>query len=161
MRLRFRLPSASARLVQRLIHGTARWTRPLTIGVRAVILDGEDRVFLVKHSYVPGWHLPGGAVGPGESVFDALLRETREECGIEVMGQPALHGLFFNNRASRRDHVVVYVVREFRQGQPRLPDWEIVEAGFFACDALPDGTSAATRARLCEVLEGSAAAKQW
>lgn len=161
MGLRLRLPGFSARFVQRLIHGTARWTRPLTIGVRTMIFDGENQVFLVKHSYVPGWHLPGGAVEPGETLFDAMLRETREECGIEVTGQPALHGIFFNSGASRRDHVVVYVVRAFRQGQQRPPDWEIVEAGFFPVHALPDGTTAATRRRLREVLDGSAAASEW
>ena len=160
MRLKLRMPTSSARLVERLIHGTARWTRPMTMGVRAIVVDGDDRVFLVKHSYVPGWHLPGGGVEPGETVFDAMVRETREECGIEVMGQPALHGVFFNSRASRRDHVVVYVVRTFRQ-QPRRPDWEIVEAGFFPVGGLPDGTTAATRRRVREMLEGSGPATEW
>ena len=48
-----------------------------------------------------------------------------------------LHGVFFNARVSRRDHVVVFVVRAFRQeGGPRNPH-EIIDHGFFALDALP------------------------
>ena len=39
----------------------------LSLGVRLVVLDAEGRVFLVRHSYLPGSHLPGGAVDPGES----------------------------------------------------------------------------------------------
>lgn len=159
--MRFRFPAASARIMERLIHGSARFTRPLTIGVRAVVLDPENRVFLVKHSYVPGWHCPGGAVEPGETVHDALLRETREECSIEILGEPQLHGIFFNRRASRRDHVAVFVVREFRQLAARRPDWEIVDTGFFALDALPDGVTGSTRARLNEVALGLMPPKDW
>ena len=42
----------------------------MTLGVRGVVLDGEDRVFLVKHSYVAGWHLPGGGVEVGETFLE-------------------------------------------------------------------------------------------
>ena len=153
-----RLP---ARIIQGLIHLVARFTRPMTLGVRAVLLDEAGRVFLVRHSYVPGWHCPGGAVEAGETVEHALAREVREEGAIEILGTPDLHGIFFNRASSRRDHVIVYVVRDFRQLGPREPDWEIVETGFFPLAALPDGTSAATRARLREVLDGAAKTAFW
>ena len=120
MRWSVSLPVGLQRLAPRLIHATARLTRPLTIGVRAVILDesdavGNTKVFLVRHSYVPGWHLPGGAVEAGETVLEALVRETREECAIAIEPDvPRLFGLYFNRRVSRRDHVAVYVARDFR-----------------------------------------------
>jgi len=164
MRWGLRLPAGLQRLAPRVIHGSARFTRPLTMGVRAVILDqrsGESRVFLVRHSYVAGWHLPGGAVEPGESVGDCLLREVREECAIAVAGTPRLFGLYFNRQASRRDHVAVYVVRDFRVLSPRRPDWEIVDSSFFGRESLPDGTTAATLARLAEVLDGQPAGPDW
>ena len=92
----------------------------MTLGVRAVVLDGDSRVFLVKHSYVSGWHLPGGGVEVGETFREALRRELVEEGRIELTGDPPLHGLFLNSHVSRRDHVAVYVVRQFTQD--RLPE---------------------------------------
>lgn len=133
----------------------------MTLGVRAVALDAEGRVFLVRHSYVPGWHLPGGAVEVGETMVDALVRELREEGNIAVHGKPALHGLFFNAWPSRRDHVAVFVVRDFAQLGTRAPDWEIVESGFFPVAALPDDTTRATRDRLREVLAGREISPRW
>ena len=59
---------------------------------------------------------------------------------------PVLHGIFFNSRASRRDHVALYIVRDFRQDAMPAPNYEIIEHGFFAPGALPEGTSRATRA---------------
>ncbi len=164
MRWHLRLPATLQRMAPRVIHGAARFTRPLTMGVRAVILDQSSdgpRVFLVRHSYVAGWHLPGGAVEPGESVGDCLLREVREECAIAVAGTPQLFGLYFNRQASPRDHVAVYVVREFRVLSPRRSDWEIVDADFFGRERLPHDTTAATRARLAEVLDGQPAGPDW
>ena len=159
-----RLPGGVQRLVPRLIHGSARFVRPLTMGVRAVVeRDGPDgpEVFLVRHSYVAGWHLPGGAVEVGETVGDALVREVREECAIAVDGRPELFGLYFNRGASRRDHVAVYRVRDFRVLSRRAADWEIVEADFVPRARLPDGTTAATRARLAEMFDGRTPAADW
>lgn len=62
----------------------ARHRRALTLGVRAVVIEGEKRVFLIKHSYVQGWHFPGGGVEPRESIGNALARELEEEGGIEL-----------------------------------------------------------------------------
>jgi ADP-ribose pyrophosphatase YjhB (NUDIX family) len=118
-------------------------------------------IFLVKHSYVAGWHLPGGGVETGETFLQALTRELTEEGNIAMTAPPVLHGVFFNQRASRRDHVALYVVREFRQDTPPQPNYEIIEHGFFAPDALPDGTSRATRERIAEVLEGAAVSEVW
>jgi ADP-ribose pyrophosphatase YjhB (NUDIX family) len=133
------------------MHLFWRFSRGMTLGVRAAVFDGEGRVFLVRHSYVPGWHLPGGGVEPGETVMDALGRELDEEAGLSVLEPPVLHGLFFNRHVSRRDHVAVFIVRRSQPTETAMPRLEIRERGFFMQDALPEGTTRATRARLAEI----------
>jgi 8-oxo-dGTP pyrophosphatase MutT (NUDIX family) len=133
--------------IRRVLHTYWRFARGMTLGVRAIVIDPQGRVFLVKHSYVTGWHLPGGGVEVGETVNEALDRELLEEGGITPLEPPALQGVFFNSRISRRDHVVVFVVRAFRQDGGPLHAHEIVDYGFFALDALPPDTTRGTRAR--------------
>src|ERR1700737_4014471 len=91
--------------LRRVLHLYWRFARGMTLGVRAVVLDAENRVFLVKQSYVSGWHLPGGGVEVGEAFRDALRRELMEEGRIDLLGEPRLHGVFHNRHVSRRDHV--------------------------------------------------------
>jgi ADP-ribose pyrophosphatase YjhB (NUDIX family) len=148
-------------VIRRVMHVYWRFSRGMTLGVRALVLDGHGRIFLVKHSYVAGWHMPGGGVETDETLLDALGRELIEEGCIELTGPPLLHGMFFNRRASRRDHVALFVVRQFRQVRAPVPNHEIVAHGFFAADALPEDTTPATRARIREVLEGLPASERW
>jgi 8-oxo-dGTP pyrophosphatase MutT (NUDIX family) len=148
-------------LLRRFFHLYWRFARGMTLGVRAVVVDKDDRVFLVQHSYVSGWHLPGGGVETGETFLDALRRELIEEGRIEIAGEPALHGLFFNGHVSRRDHVAVYVVTQFAQDRLPEPNREIVACGFFEVGALPSGTTEGTRLRIAEVLDGRARIATW
>jgi 8-oxo-dGTP pyrophosphatase MutT (NUDIX family) len=156
-RLRRRLEPA----IRPLVHFYWRWSRGATLGVRGMVIDGAGRIFLVRHSYVDGWHLPGGGVETGETMLEALTRELAEEGNIRLTAAPKLHGVFFNKRMSRRDHVALFVARDFTQDGPPAPNREIVEHGFFALDALPDGASRATRARLAEVFGGVAVSELW
>jgi len=147
--------------LRRVLHFYWRFARGLTIGVRALVIDGAGRVFLVKHSYIQGWHLPGGGVEVGETLMAALRRELREEGNIEISGPAPFFAVYYNRRVSRRDHVALYVVRSFRQSAPPQPNSEIVAHGFFAPDSLPEETTRATRARIAEVLGEGAAAELW
>jgi len=148
-------------VIRPLIHFYWRFARAATLGARAMVIDGTGRIFLVKHSYVDGWHMPGGGVETGETMLTALARELAEEGNIQLAGQPQLHGMFFNARVSRRDHVALFIVREFRQDGPPVPNREIVAHGFFAIDALPPDTGRATRARVAEVFGGATVSELW
>ena len=97
----------------------------------------------------------------GETFLEALRRELVEEGRIELTDEPALHGLFFNGHVSRRDHVAVYVVRQFRQDRLPAPNHEIVECGFYDAGALPAETTRGTRLRIAEVLDGAAPIATW
>jgi len=156
-RLRTRFEPA----LRQLFHLYWRFARGMTLGVRAIVLDSEDRVFLVKHSYISGWHLPGGGVETGETLREALQRELIEEGRIELAGEPVLFGVYLNSHISRRDHVAVYVVRKFRQDRLPEPNREIVDCGFFETGALPPGTTMGTRRRISEVVENKPQIQIW
>lgn len=143
-------PRGLHRVVVRILHVYFALSRGMTLGVRAACFDAAGRVFLVRHSYVPGWYLPGGGVERHETALMALAKELREEGNLEMTSRPDLFHAYYNSGASRRDHVLLYRV-DVRQTAPRPPDREIVECGFFEPSALPDGTTAATRRRLSEL----------
>jgi len=148
-------------VLRRLFHLYWRFARGMTLGVRAVVLDGENRVFLIKHSYVSGWHLPGGGVETGETLHEALKRELVEEGRIELAGEAVLFGVYLNSHVSKRDHVAVYVVRHFSQDRKPEPNHEIVACGFFAATDLPPETTEGTRLRITEALDGTAPITTW
>lgn len=148
-------------VLRRAFHLYWRFQRGATLGVRGMVIDGDGRVLLIRHTYVPGWHLPGGGVETGETMLAALTRELREEGNIELTGAPVLHGVYFNKQASRRDHVALFVVRDFRQNGTHKPNFEIAECEFFARDKLPEGTTKGTHARIAEVLDGAAVSEFW
>jgi ADP-ribose pyrophosphatase YjhB (NUDIX family) len=138
-----------------------RLARGMTLGVRGVVLDSDGNVFLVRHGYTPGWHFPGGGVEPGENLAEALTRELMEEGNLRITGTPLLHGVFRNAQAAPRDHVAVFVVREFEQSPPPQPNWEIREASFFPLNKLPEGMTEGTRRRLEEILYGAPVGAHW
>ena len=148
-------------LIRRCFHLYWRFARGMTFGVRALVFDAEGRVFLVKHSYVDGWHLPGGGVEVGETAFEAMRRELQEEGNITFTGRPDLHGIFFNRHVSQRDHVVVYIVRDYHQPTKPPPNREIVDCGFFDLKSLPEGTTRGTRLRIEEAANGRPISLDW
>lgn len=143
-----------------LLHPWYRLTRGLTLGTRTVVIDGGSHVLLVRHTYAPGWLLPGGGVECGETIFESARRELREEAGIIAEAEPVLHGLFLNDANFKGDHVAVLVLRQFRR-EPFKSTMEIAEARFFPADALPEGTTGGTRRRVAEIFGGQAISPDW
>jgi 8-oxo-dGTP pyrophosphatase MutT (NUDIX family) len=138
-----------------------RLRRPLTAGVRGLVFDEKGHVLLVRHTYIPGWYLPGGGVERGETMLTSLKRELEEEVGVTLTGEARLQGLYANFREFKSDHVALYVVGHgaYEHAPRRSP--EIAESGFFPPQALPNGISPSTARRIAEVTEGLAADELW
>ena len=155
------MPPLIYRLARPLLGRFWVLVRGLTLGVRGVVLDGEGHVLLIRHGYAPGWTFPGGGVEIGETSEQALERELLEEANVRLQSRPALHGIFHQPYFSRRDHVLVYVVRAFDWPGPPPPNREIAECRFFARDALPADTSPGAKRRLAEILDGIPVSRDW
>ena len=123
--------------------------RGVTLGVRAAVFDRGGRVLLVRHSYLQGWHFPGGGVEFGETALQALARELQEEAAIVLDAPPRLRGLFRNPEWTAGDHLAFYETERWTQGA-WTPGLEIEAADFFAPDALPGDAHPSVRRRLSE-----------
>ncbi|HVW92746.1 MAG TPA: NUDIX domain-containing protein [Devosia sp.] len=134
--------------------------RRMTLGARIALVEG-DRVYLIRHTYVPGWHFPGGGIEPGESVELGVARELSEESAYRLTARPELFGLYHNVSVTNRDHVAFYIGRQFEEARGFAPNFEIAEFGWFDWRALPAGASEATRRRVAEMFEGVEKAELW
>ncbi|MGH8908685.1 MAG: NUDIX domain-containing protein [Egibacteraceae bacterium] len=125
-----------------------RIAKPASLGVRAIITDGEN-VVLVRHSYTCGWYLPGGKVTRTETVLDALWRELDEELGLDPpQTPPQLLGLYASTREAKRDHIAVYIVNGGATGGAL--GMEVLDRQAFLLDDLPADLSPGTARRLAE-----------
>lgn len=130
-----------------------RQVRGLTLGARALVVDGEGRVLLIEHSYTPGWHLPGGGVERDETVEQAIHRELAEEVGVIPGHRPRLVSAHSNARLFRGDHVLLYRIDHWTM-TTATSRGEILRVDWFHPSALPETTTAGTRRRIAEMLDG-------
>jgi 8-oxo-dGTP pyrophosphatase MutT (NUDIX family) len=146
--------------LQPLYRVYSRLSRGMTLGVRGVVLNAAGEVLLVEHTYVAGWHLPGGGVERGETAEEAIVRELVEEAGVQALERPKLIGAHSNHPLHRGDHVLVYRVDKWAPCE--ATSWgEILAVGWFAPDRLPVGITAGTRRRIGEVFGGDAPSAHW
>ncbi len=155
-----RLLILGAWLGRPLIQASARARRGLTLGVRGLVTDAEGRVLLVEHTYVAGWHLPGGGVERGETAEAALARELAEEAGIRLTERPALVSIHSLEAHFPGDHVLLYRAGAWETCAASAQG-EIARVAWFAPDDLPAGTTEGTRARIAEAIGGARADEGW
>ncbi len=145
-----------------ILQSAFRLKRSVTLGVQGLVLDSQGRVLLLKHTYKPGWHLPGGGVEKGETVWETLHHELLDEVAIRVTGEPELFGIYSHHPVFPNDHIALFVVRPGQYVElPWEPNAEIAERAFFSPDALPPDTVKGTRRRLREVLQGAPRSEYW
>lgn len=121
-------------------------------GSAAAIVDAAGRVLLIKENYGRRrYGFPGGALEPGEAPDDTVVRETREETGVEVEIDYLVGVYRLVNRFQGwlfRCHIVA--------GVPRRPDsGEIAEVGWFPVDAIPAAVTNLLHHALADVVSGT------
>ena len=147
-------------LIRPFFHLYARTRRGMTLGVRGMVLDAEGRVLLVRHTYVKGWHMPGGGVEHGETAEVAIARELVEEAGVRLTAPPILVSIHSAHAKFKGDHILFYRIDAW---EPCLATsrGEIAEIGWFSLGGLPDGTTDGTRGRIAEALSGAVRQPLW
>lgn len=150
-------------ILQKLIRFSVRHIRalllaPVDLGVAAVV-ERDDKIVLVRHSYKSGLMFPGGAVDRNEHPTDAILREMREEIGLTASAPPELVGVFAGRRGWVANVVLLYRIRDAQF--TFAPSWEIRELALADPQAPPQDASTATRRRLAEIFDGAPVSHRW
>jgi 8-oxo-dGTP pyrophosphatase MutT (NUDIX family) len=135
MRLSVQLRRAAIRVAYAGLRTYWFVARPRIVGVKCVLMHGED-VLLVRHTYGnPAWDLPGGTVRRRELPREAARREMNEELGRRIEDWTALGELYVNTN-HHDDNLNLFQARvEDRELQLNLT--ELAEAAWFPRDALP------------------------
>ena len=129
--------------VWRAIRGPLQWRilwlahAKFMIGVTGVVRDEQGRVLLLRHRMWPEgrqWGLPTGYAIKGEEFGATVVREVREETGLEVKPGALVH-----LKSGYRLRVEVAYEAQLVGGELKIDSFEILEAGWFSPDELPEG----------------------
>lgn len=115
--------------------GFVLWKNPAPVGM--ALIGHEGRLVLIRRAAAPlagYWAPPAGYVECGESVPDAVMREAREECGLEIV----LDGLLgvYSQPDVDVDVIAIAYTAHATGGQLAAGD-DAVDARLFARDDLP------------------------
>lgn len=121
-----------------------------TIGAFAIILDTQERVLLCHRKDMDRWNLPGGGVMSGETPWQAVIREVREEVGLQISVERLL-GIY---AYPPRNDLVFSFLCVMIGGEMRVSD-EADAIDYFAFDHLPPTTHLHHILRINDLLECS------
>jgi 8-oxo-dGTP diphosphatase len=120
------------------------------MGAAAAVLDSQQRILLVRHTYGRlNWELPGGASEPGESIIDTALRELQEETGLEAVAE-RLTGVYYDAEADAHHFVFRCLLLSERSPVPSSP--EISACDYWSVADLPRPISNFTIQRVNDTL---------
>ena len=124
------------------------------VGVGAVIVDDEGRLFLARRGPQARnerglWEFPGGSVEFGEKLAQALVREMREEYGVEIAVGELLDVVDHILPAEGQHWVSPAFICAITSGAPTIREPEkCIELGWFHPDEMPDDLTQVTRVNL-------------
>lgn len=119
----------SSKFMLAILHKYFLFKRGMTLGVRVVVQNREGAILLVKHTYISGWHFPGGGVDNGEDAETAARREVFEETGLSELMDLKFIGLHKNNIVSKRDHIAFFKASTIEE-LSNTKTFEIAESRF-------------------------------
>jgi 8-oxo-dGTP diphosphatase len=130
-----RVLQAFGRLPRGVRRRVAMTVAPSWMVGALAVLERDGRVLLVRPVYRRVWALPGGVVSRGETPGEAVVREVREETGLEV--RVVGPGACVVDAGPRRVDFA-FRVEQTAAGEPKADPSEIAEVGWFAWDDLPE-----------------------
>jgi ADP-ribose pyrophosphatase YjhB (NUDIX family) len=135
-----------------------RATTPEIAANVAVIQDGK--ILLVEREDFLVWCIPGGMVDTGETLAEAARRELREETGLEVV-LDRLVGVYSEPERFQRGLHVVLFAGHIRSGELHPQPEEILQAGFFRREELPQDFLYGHRQRILDAMDGVGGGAAW
>ncbi|RYJ14306.1 HAD-IIA family hydrolase [Halogeometricum borinquense] len=148
----FRQPDATiGTLAELFTDVTAAWESPqyswpdeIRPGVGAVVVNETDEVLLVRRADNERWALPTGTVERGEAVDEAIIREMREETGLQISVEQLTgvysrpHQQVFSYPSGRAVHFITNCfLCTIDAGTLAVDTDEVLEINFFGSDDLP------------------------
>lgn len=145
-----------------LIHRTLqRWLGASTAGVRILLFNQKREVMLVKHTYVDGWHFPGGGVNHCEPLHVGATRELEEETGIIALEKPRLFNIYVHEIYGVTDYPTLFIIDMFKENPQAKLSPEILEAKWFSLDDLPKDITPSTKRCLDEFFDHAPIRDKW
>jgi len=131
----------------------------ISIGAHGVVRDPAGRILLIQRSDDHTWALPGGTMELGETLRECAIREVREEAGLRARDVTPF-GLYTRARdyyPNPYGHTYQYISLMCRvdgyDGELERVTDESVDAGWFAPEALPEGSGGLVTRALRDLAE--------
>ncbi len=109
------------------------------VDVRGVVLNEKNEILMVREQVDGAWTLPGGWADIGMTPAEVIVKEMREESGLEVMPQRlcAVFDKRCYNHPPQPHYVYKLIFYCEKTGGDFDPNFDIEEVGYFSIDHLP------------------------
>lgn len=131
-----------------------------SLGVKGLVINAQQEILLVEHTYCEGWHLPGGGIDAGETPKAAMLRELKEETGI-LAHELMLFAIYKHDVMGAHDYPILYVIKDFTPLNGVKLSQEIKQASWFSLEKLPAGITPSTVQRINEYCQQITPNEYW